>query len=60
LIVLGPEGGFAEEEVGAAVAAGFISASLGPRILRAETAAVAACAIVQHLFGDLGAGAKKS
>jgi 16S rRNA (uracil1498-N3)-methyltransferase len=60
LIVLGPEGGFAEEEVRASEAAGFISASLGPRILRAETAAVAACAIVQHLFGDLGAGAKKS
>jgi 16S rRNA (uracil1498-N3)-methyltransferase len=60
LIVLGPEGGFGEEEVRAAVAAGFISASLGPRILRAETAAVAACAIVQHLFGDLGAVAKKS
>ncbi len=60
LIVLGPEGGFAEEEVRAAVAAGFISASLGPRILRAETAAVAACAIVQYLFGDLGAAAKKS
>jgi 16S rRNA (uracil1498-N3)-methyltransferase len=60
LIVLGPEGGFTEEEVRAAVAAGFISAGLGPRILRAETAAVAACAIVQHLFGDLGATAKKS
>jgi 16S rRNA (uracil1498-N3)-methyltransferase len=60
LIMLGPEGGFAEEEVRAAEAAGFISASLGPRILRAETAAVAACAIVQYLFGDLGAGAKKS
>jgi 16S rRNA (uracil1498-N3)-methyltransferase len=60
LIVLGPEGGFAEEEVRAAEAAGFISASLGPRVLRAETAAIAACAIVQHLFGDLGAGAKKS
>ena len=60
LIVLGPEGGFAEEEVRAAETAGFISASLGPRILRAETAAVAACTIVQHLFGDLGARAKKS
>jgi 16S rRNA (uracil1498-N3)-methyltransferase len=58
LIVLGPEGGFTEAEVRAAEAAGFISASLGPRILRAETAAVAACAIVQHLFGDLGAGQK--
>jgi len=60
LIVLGPEGGFTDEEARAAVAAGFISASLGPRILRAETAAVAACAIVQHLFGDLGVRAKKS
>ncbi|RPJ07303.1 MAG: 16S rRNA (uracil(1498)-N(3))-methyltransferase, partial [Deltaproteobacteria bacterium] len=44
----------------AAAAAGSIGANAGTRILRAETAAVAACAIVQHLFGDLGAGAKKS
>jgi len=54
LVVLGPEGGFSEKEAAAAAAAGFWIARLGPRILRAETAAVAACAIVQYLFGDLG------
>lgn len=58
LAVLGPEGGFSEEEAAAAQAAGFRMAKLGPRILRAETAAVAACAVVQYLFGDLGAGQK--
>jgi 16S rRNA (uracil1498-N3)-methyltransferase len=52
-VVVGPEGGFTEEEVNAAEQAGFQLASLGPRILRAETAAVAACALVQHLYGDL-------
>lgn len=58
MAVLGPEGGFSEQEVRAAEAAGFVSASLGPRILRAETAAVCACAIVQYVFGDLGPGKK--
>jgi 16S rRNA (uracil1498-N3)-methyltransferase len=54
MIVLGPEGGFTETEAIAAEAAGFVVAGLGPRILRAETAAVAACALVQYLCGDLG------
>jgi 16S rRNA (uracil1498-N3)-methyltransferase len=58
LVVLGPEGGFSEKEAAAAEAAGFRLARLGPRILRAETAAVAACAIVQYLWGDLGPGQK--
>jgi 16S rRNA (uracil1498-N3)-methyltransferase len=53
LVVLGPEGGFSEQEAAGAEAAGFWLARLGPRILRAETAAVAACTIVQYLFGDL-------
>jgi 16S rRNA (uracil1498-N3)-methyltransferase len=53
LMVVGPEGGFTGEEAAAARRAGFRLASLGPRILRAETAAVAACSLVQHLFGDL-------
>jgi 16S rRNA (uracil1498-N3)-methyltransferase len=53
-LLLGPEGGFEAEEVAAAEAAGFAAACLGPRILRAETASLAACALVQHLFGDLG------
>jgi 16S rRNA (uracil1498-N3)-methyltransferase len=52
-IVTGPEGGFAPEEAARAEAAGFTLAALGPRILRAETAAVAAVALAQFLWGDL-------
>jgi 16S rRNA (uracil1498-N3)-methyltransferase len=54
MVVLGPEGGFTEKEAAAAEAAGFVVAGLGPRVLRAETAAVAVCALVQYLCGDLG------
>lgn len=54
LSVLGPEGGFTEREIEDARACGFVTASLGPRILRAETAAIAACTILQYLFGDMG------
>lgn len=53
-VLMGPEGGFTPEEMAAAEAAGFVAASLGPRILRAETATVAVCALVQHLWGDVG------
>jgi len=53
LLVVGPEGGFTPEEVAAALAAGARLASLGPRILRFETAAIVAAALVQHLAGDL-------
>lgn len=58
VIVLGPEGGLARSEVDRFRHAGFFPASLGPRILRAETAAVAACTLVQYLFGDMGQKAK--
>jgi 16S rRNA (uracil1498-N3)-methyltransferase len=51
--VVGPEGGFGEEEVISARNAGFVSVSLGHRILRSETAAVALVAIVQYEWGDL-------
>jgi len=54
MVVVGPEGGFTEAEAEAAQGAGFIAAGLGPRILRAETATVTACALVQYLLGDLG------
>jgi len=54
LAVLGPEGGFTEKEIEDARASGFATASLGPRILRSETAAVAACTILQYIFGDMG------
>jgi len=54
LLMLGPEGGFTQQEIEMAEHSGFVVAGLGPRILRAETATLAACAIVQHLFGDMG------
>lgn len=45
-LFIGPEGGFTSEEIDAARQAGAIIASLGPRTLRAETAAVAGCALL--------------
>lgn len=53
-LLVGPEGGLSEDEAMAAEEAGFLKAGMGPRILRAETAAVAASAIVQYAFGGLG------
>jgi len=52
-LLLGPEGGFSNKETELAKTFGFITASLGPRILRAETASISACALIQHLFGDM-------
>ena len=52
-LLVGPEGGFSEREYDDAAFAGFDAVSLGPRILRTETAAVAAIAIAQALWGDL-------
>jgi 16S rRNA (uracil1498-N3)-methyltransferase len=54
LLLVGPAGGFEPAEAESLHAAGFIPASLGPRILRAETAALAALAIAQATWGDLG------
>ena len=51
---LGPEGGFDAQETAAAESAGFLPVSLGPRILRAETAVLSACVLVQHRYGDMG------
>ncbi len=53
-IMVGPEGGFAEEEVKLAKEKGFISVKLGQRILRTETAAIAMVGILQYELGDLG------
>lgn len=53
-LLIGPEGGLSESEITQAQAAGFQSVSFGPRILRTETATVAALAVVQTLWGDLG------
>ena len=54
LMLVGPAGGWEDAEVERATAAGFVAAGLGPRILRAETAALAAVSAVQVLWGDLG------
>ncbi|MDR5902978.1 16S rRNA (uracil(1498)-N(3))-methyltransferase [Halomonas icarae] len=52
-LLIGPEGGLAEAEVAAAREAGFGPLSLGPRILRTETAPVVALSLLQYRFGDL-------
>ncbi len=52
-VLIGPEGGFAPHEVTAAVNAGWLPQSLGPRVLRADTAATVALARAQAVFGDL-------
>jgi 16S rRNA (uracil1498-N3)-methyltransferase len=46
VVAVGPEGGFTDDEVAAAVAAGWRPVSLGPRVLRVETAAVAAAVLL--------------
>lgn len=51
-ILIGPEGGISPEEADDAMAAGAMAITLGRRILRAETAAVATAALVQGLWGD--------
>jgi 16S rRNA (uracil1498-N3)-methyltransferase len=54
LLLVGPAGGFEAHEVDRLRDSGFRAASLGPRVLRSETAAVAAVAVAQALWGDLG------
>ena len=54
VIAIGPEGGFAVEEVEAARQVGFVPVGLGPRILRTETAALVTLAILGYVLGDLG------
>lgn len=53
-LLTGPEGGFSTEEVRQATGAGFVAATLGRRILRAETAAITAVSLCQFELGDLG------
>lgn len=53
-LLTGPEGGFANSERDMATVAGFIPVRLGSRILRTETASLAALAAVQMLWGDFG------
>jgi 16S rRNA (uracil1498-N3)-methyltransferase len=52
--MVGPEGGFTEEEVKLAKERGFIPIKLGQRILRTETAAITLTGILQYELGDLG------
>jgi 16S rRNA (uracil1498-N3)-methyltransferase len=52
-ILVGPEGGLEADEVALLERGGFVSVSLGPRVVRAETAALAALAILQHRWGDM-------
>ena len=51
-LVAGPEGGFAEEEIHELHRKGFISVVLGSRVLRTETAALAAMSVIQSMWGD--------
>jgi 16S rRNA (uracil1498-N3)-methyltransferase len=53
-LVVGPEGGFSEQEAGEAATAGAALASLGEGILRTETAALAATVVALHHLGRLG------
>ena len=51
--LVGSEGGWSDEEIEAARAAGWTIVTLSGRTLRAETAAIAVVALLQHIFGDL-------
>lgn len=54
LLAVGPEGGFSPEERERAQRQGFAAAALGPRVLRTETVALAALAVLMHVQGELG------
>jgi 16S rRNA (uracil1498-N3)-methyltransferase len=52
VLLIGPEGGLADNEQSFALANGFTAARLGPRVMRTETAGLAAIAVLQALAGD--------
>jgi 16S rRNA (uracil1498-N3)-methyltransferase len=54
VLAVGPEGGWSERDRATLQAAGFTGLRLGPRVLRTETAGIAAIAALQARFGDLG------
>lgn len=54
VLAIGPEGGWRDEELDAAGANGYLAVALGARILRAETAALAAVSVIQNRLGELG------
>jgi 16S rRNA (uracil1498-N3)-methyltransferase len=53
VVLVGPEGGWSENEAKLAVAAGYCPLRLGPRILRTETAGLVALSLLQSLLGDI-------
>ena len=53
VLLIGPEGGLSENEICVAETSGYTSVSMGPRILRTETAPVAALSILQSIWGDM-------
>jgi len=53
-MAFGPEGGWSQEEVARALECGFVPVTLGTRILRAETATLAALSVLQGRLGELG------
>ncbi len=52
-VMIGPEGGFSDEEVALAVEHGALPLNLGPRVLRTETASIAALSVLQFCYGDM-------
>lgn len=52
LLLIGPEGGFSQDEIELAEKQGFLPLNLGPRVLRTETATIAALATLQYRYGD--------
>lgn len=52
-LLIGPEGGLSDTDIDAAIASGFTPLTLGPRVLRTETAPVVALTLLQHYFGDM-------
>jgi 16S rRNA (uracil1498-N3)-methyltransferase len=53
MAIIGPEGGFTPDEIAAARACGFTTVSLGPRILKADTATLVVSTLLQYGFGDM-------
>ena len=53
-LLVGPEGGLNNNEIEQALANGFQAMALGPRVLRTETAPLAAISIIQSVWGDMG------
>ena len=53
-LLVGPEGGLSQAEIDQALGSNFLALALGPRVLRTETAPLAAISILQSLWGDMG------